>query len=293
MVIPAYNAQRYLAETLRSVQAQTFRDLEVIVVDDGSTDGTAAIVDACGPPVRRLSQANSGVSRARNAGAAAAAGPLLAFLDADDLWEPSKLQKQVELMRSRPAVGFCYTGIRRIDAQGDLKQSEPAREYGDLCTELLLNSCVVASSSSSLLIRRALWSDTGGYDPDFSQCADWEFLLRLSLLGRGAAIPEPLVRYRTFAGNMSSDVSRLERDTFAVLSKFFASARGQRFAGIRRRCYSNHWMILSGSYLHARQVRNSVRSLAHGLSLAPANLKRVLGLPARWFVRAVGKVSAG
>ena len=292
VVIPAYNAQRYVGETLRSVLAQTFRDFEVIVVDDGSTDGTAAIVDAFGPPVRRLHQANAGVSRARNAGTAAARAGLIAFVDADDLWEPTKLEKQVELLRARPDVGFCYAGVQRIDAAGQVRQVEPARDFAELCRELLLNSCVITSACSAMLIRREVLGQVGGFDPAFSQCADWDFLIRLSQVARGAAVPEPLVRYRTFAGNMSSDVSHLERDTFAVLDKFFASPAGRAFASLRRRCYSNHWMILSGSYLHAGRLGASLRALARGLALAPANIKRALGLPARWVARGLSKVSA-
>ena len=292
VVIPAYNAERFIAETLRSVQAQTFRDFKVLVVDDGSTDRTAHIVDAFGPPIRRLHQKNGGVSRARNAGSAATSGRFIAFLDADDLWDPPKLERQVELLRSRPDVGFCYAGIRRIGADGGVRQVELAREYEDLCRELLLNSCVVASSSSSIMVRRDVLQRAGGYDPALSQCADWDFLIRLSLLARGAALPEALVSYRTFAGNMSSDVSRLERDTFAVLTKFFSGPDGRRYADIQRRCYSNHWMILSGSYLHAGRLGQSMRALAKGLRLAPANLKRPLGLPLRWMARGLGRVFA-
>jgi glycosyltransferase involved in cell wall biosynthesis len=292
VVIPAYNAERFIAETLRSVQAQTFRDFEVLVVDDGSTDRTASIVDAFGPPIRRLQQKNGGVSRARNAGSAAATGRFVAFLDADDLWDPPKLERQVELLRSRPDVGFCYPGVRRIGADGQVRQVESAREYTDLCRELLLHSSVVTSACSSMMVRRDVLERAGGFDPAFSQCADWDFLIRLSLVTPGAALPKPLVSYRTFAGNMSSDVSHLERDTFAVLAKFFSGPDGRRYAEIQRRCYSNHWMILSGSYLHAGRLGQSLRALAKGLRLEPANVRRPLGLPLRWMARGLGKVFA-
>jgi hypothetical protein len=290
VVIPAYNAERFIAETLGSVQSQTFRDLEVLVVDDGSTDRTAGIVDSFGPPVRRLHQQNGGVSRARNAGSAAASGRFIALLDADDLWDPPKLERQVALLRARPEVGFCYTGLRRVDAAGRVRTVQLARDHPDLCRTLLLESCVIAISS--VVVRRELMVTSGGFDPAFSQCADWDLWMRLSLRAPSAAVAEPLMRYRTFEGNMSSDVAHLERDTFAVLDKFFSGPDGWRYADIQRRCYSNHWMILSGSYLHAGRVGGSFRALANGLRLEPANVSRPLGLPLRWMARGLGKVFA-
>jgi glycosyltransferase involved in cell wall biosynthesis len=283
VVVPAYNAQRFLGETLRSVLDQTFRDFEVLVVDDGSTDGTAAIVDDFGPPVRRIAQPNRGVSRARNAGIEAAAGRFVAFLDADDLWDPPKLERQMARLRAAPEAGLCYTGLRRIDAQGAVRSVEPARELPDLCRTLLLESCVIAISS--VTARRDLLRRAGGFDPTLSQCADWDMWLRLSSLTRAAAVAEPLTRYRTFPGNMSSDVAHLERDTFAVLDKFFASPAGAAHAAWRRRIHSTHWMILAGSYLHAGRLGDSLRALGRGLRLAPANVKRPLGLPLRWAAR--------
>jgi glycosyltransferase involved in cell wall biosynthesis len=292
VVIPAYNAERFIADTLRSVQAQTFRDFEVLVVDDGSRDGTAGIVDAFGPPVRRLAQPNAGVSRARNTGIAAARGRYVAFVDADDLWEPTKLERQLAALGAQPAAGFCYVGVRRIDAEGRVRAVEPARTFTDLTRDLLLHSSVIPASCSNLVVRREVLERTRGFDPDFGQCADWDFMIRLSLLARGAAVGEPLARYRTSAGNMSSDVARLERDTFAVLAKFFASPAGAPFASLRRRCYSNHWMILAGSYLHAGRLGASLRALGQGLRLHPANVTRPLGLPLRWAARGVARVRA-
>jgi len=282
VVIPAYNAERTLADTVESVLAQTLGDHEVLVVDDGSKDATAAVAGHFGDPVRCISTPNGGVSRARNVGIEAARGRYVAFLDADDQWEPDKLQRQVEVLDADPDKGASYTGIRRVDDEQRTVGQTPATAYPDLCRALLLYSGVVNMSSS--MVRRSL---APMFDPRFSQCADWDYFLRLSRLTRFVAIPDPLVRYRSSPGRMSSDIGLLERDTFAVLDDFFAGPLGDDYRHLRRRIYSNHRMILSGSYLHAGNPVASLRCLAAGLALYPANARRPLGAPLRGLRRAV------
>jgi hypothetical protein len=174
-----------------------------------------------------------------------------------------------------------------VDGRYHTVAHTPARDYADFCGALLLHSMVFAAGCSSVLIRREVASDLGGFDPNFSQCADWDYFIRLSARVRLAPIDEPLVLYRTAAGNMSSDIALLERDTFGVLDKFFDSGDAGPYLDIRPRCYSNHWMIVSGSYLHARRPRDAVRCLMHGLRVYPRNARRPLGLPARWARRAL------
>lgn len=286
VVIPAFNAARTLPETLASLIAQTFTDFEAVVVDDGSSDDTAASARACGDPrVRVMSVTNGGVAAARNRGIDAAAAELIAFLDADDLWEPEKLAIQVEALRSRPDAGICVTGATRID--GDSRPIGPAlfRDPHDVTEALLLESMIVGCVSSGM-IRRPLLERLGGFDPRFSQCADWDLWLRASLAAPFAVLSQPLVRYRSYAGNMSSNLVLLERDTFAVLNKFFALADAAAYRRLRRRAYSNHWMICSGSYAHGRKWSQALRCLAMGLILYPPNAARPLGAPARWLGRA-------
>ena len=277
VVIPAYNAARTLGDTVRSVLDQTFDDLEVVVVDDGSRDSTAAVAGGFGEPVRCISTPNGGVSRARNVGIEAARGRYLAFLDADDLWDADKLRRQVELLDASPETGGAYTGFRRVDDAGTTLREKPAAHYDDLCEAQLLYSAVV--NTSTVLVRRPL---SPAFDPCFSQCADWDYFLRLSLVTRLVAIPDVLVGYRLSPGQMSSDIARLERDTFGVLDSFFATPAGDGYRHLRRRVYSNHWMILSGSYLHDGRLASSLRCLVYGLRLYPANARRPLGAPARW-----------
>lgn len=285
VVIPAYNAEGTLGSTLASVLAQTFSDFEVHVIDDGSTDSSAAVAQSTGDErVNVLSTPNGGVARARNLGIREACSELVAFLDADDVWQPAKLERQIALMDDQPEVGMCFTAAVRVDSGTCPIDQMPAWSYPDYCEALLLNS-MVAGCISSGMVRRILAMDIGGFDPSFSQCADWDFWLRLSRVANFASIPDPLVLYRTYAGNMSSDVALLEQDTFAVLDKFFADRSSRPYRFLRSRAYSNHWMICSGSYLHAGQFGASLRCLRRGLVARPVSIARPLGLPWRWIKR--------
>lgn len=285
VVVPAYNAERTLGETLRSALSQTFSNLEVIVIDDGSADSTSQVAESTGDPrVRVVKVANGGVARARNRGIREARGRFISFLDADDSWRLVKLQRQVALMRAEPEVGLCFSAATRVDSCGCPVAPMPIREYRDYTEALLLHS-MVAGCISSGLVRHRLALDIDGFDPSFSQSADWDFWLRLSRLTHFAPIAEPLVLYRTYPGNMSSDVALLERDTFAVLDKFFADPASKPYLRLRSRAYSNHWMICSGSYLHAGQFGASLRCLGRGFLARPGNLRRPLGLPWRWIKR--------
>lgn len=316
VVIPAYNAARFLRETLQSVLAQTSAPLEVLVVDDGSTDDTARIAQSFGPPVRCLNQENQGLSRARNAGIRAARGDWIALLDADDLWLPRKLERQIERLRQHgieqhdaarndetrrdetrrdetagQAVA-CFTLTEYVDRTGHVLRRSALPRFPDLVEALLLYSCIVGPPSAALLHRRTL-EQIGLFDPRFSQCADWDMWLRLAEAGPVAYVAEPLVRYRVHETNMSHNIPLLEKDTFAVLDKFFAAhvqprhtqPRHARYGRLKNHCYSNHWLIVAGSYLHAGRRRDSVRCLLRGLLCYPLNLTRPLGLPARWLQR--------
>lgn len=286
VVIPAFNAEKTIGETLASVLGQTFEDWELVVVDDGSRDGTAAVVHAIDDErIKLVSIANGGVARARNRGIADARGEMVALLDADDVWLPTKLERQVALMKTRPDLGMCFTAATRVSSDTGRTSEMPARDYADFCEALLLYSVIVPAACSSIVARRRLVIQAGGFDPAFSQTADWDFCLRMSRLTPFASVPEALVRYRTHPGNMSSDISLLERDTFAVLDKVFADPKFAQYLPLRARIYSNHWMICSGSYLHARHYASAARCLTRGLQTYPPNVRGPLGLPKRWFGR--------
>jgi glycosyltransferase involved in cell wall biosynthesis len=280
VVIPAFNAAETVAATIESALAQTREPLEVLVVDDGSTDATAEIAERFGPPVVCIRTPNSGVSRARNAGIERAAGDYVAFLDADDLWRPEKLERQLDALASQEGAEVSTTARIRVDADLNEIERTGVSAFDDPCETLLLESMALGPVSS-IVARRQLLREIGGFDARFSQSADWDLMLRLSLRTGIAAVDEPLVLYRTTPGNMSSNIELLERDTFAVLNRFYGADPPARYRALRRRVYSNHWLIVSGSYLQVRRPGAALRSLARAIRARPAAGWRALGLPFR------------
>ena len=283
VVIPAYNAENTIAETVDSVLSQTQDAVEVIVVDDGSSDTTAERAQR-DDSVTVIRTPNRGVSAARNEGIERARGRFVAFLDADDLWEPGKLKRQVEVLDRTPDAVMCVSGSRLLGEGGATLETLTPWASDDPPRDLLLHSMVLGHVIS-VLIRRDQLAQIGGFDSRFSQCADWDFFLRATAAGRLARVPDPLVVIRRDRPSMSSNIELLERDTFGVLDEFFSRPESEPYQGLKRQAYSNHWMILSGSYLHAGDLRASLRCLRAGLRLHPANVRRPLGAPSRWLRR--------
>jgi glycosyltransferase involved in cell wall biosynthesis len=293
VVIPAHNAESTLADTLQSLLAQTFTGFEAIVVDDGSTDSTAATASSTGDPrVRVLSIQRGGVSRARNLGIAQAMGRYIAFLDADDLWEPQKLALQVERLDERPDVGICVTRAISIDAESKVIGPRPLLTDTDDYTEALLLGSMIAGCISSAVVRREVIELVGQFVLDQTHCEDWDLWLRLSLVTNFAVIPEPLVRYRIHDGNSSGDALALERDTFATLDRFFSSPQSADHRHLRRRAYAHHWMVCSGAYFQSGALVQAFRCGARGAIAQPSSTTKALGLPARRLRRALGTASS-
>jgi glycosyltransferase involved in cell wall biosynthesis len=289
VVIPAYNASATLAETLASVSAQTFEDFEVIVVDDGSSDNTASVAADTGDSrIRVMSVPNRGVARARNHGISQGQSTFVAFLDADDLWEHRKLELQVAALHSQPDAGLCVTLAVRIDAQSRDIGTMPLLQTDDVGEALLRHSMIVGCLSSGV-VRRTTLDQVGVFDPRFSQCADWDLWLRMSTATRFAVVTEPLVRYRTSPGNMSSNIALLEHETFHVLDSFFATPAAARYDPIRKQVYGIHWMVCAGSYLHRGKPSDALRCGICGLIAYPPSLVRLPGVPWRWAKRIVAR----
>ncbi|HEX7848392.1 MAG TPA: glycosyltransferase family 2 protein [Sphingomonas sp.] len=217
VIIPAYNAERTLAETLASVAAQTYAAIEILIVDDGSTDTTAAIAQAfCASDARArlIRQPNSGVAMARNAAIAQCAGAFVAPIDADDLWHPDYLSLLVaKAMTTRPTPGFVYAWHRRIDEAGDIIHSGPADSAEGSALQRMGFRNLVGNGSASLISRAAL-AEAGGYDPRLrAEGAEGteDVLLLLAIAARHpiASVPAFLVGYRSRPGSLSEDGARM------------------------------------------------------------------------------------
>lgn len=219
VIIPAFNAARFITETLESVLSQTYRDIEVLVVDDGSQDHTAERVESFArkdPRVLLIKQANQGVAAARNLAIEQSRGEYIAPIDADDLWYPQKLEKQVQLiLESKSSVGLVYTWSACINEQGLLTgRALYSNKVGDVYLDLLAGNFI--SNSSSPLIRRVCFEEIGGYnfqmkEQDAQGCEDWDIYLRVAERYQFQVVPEFLVGYRQTIGSMSCNYAAMAK----------------------------------------------------------------------------------
>ena len=203
VVTAAKNYARFLPAAVESVFAQTFTDWELVVVDDGSTDDTPAVMAryADGERVRYIRTDRLGISRAKNLGPRLARGKYLALLDADDTWRPTKLQKQLALMKSRPGVGLCFTRRELMDESGRVRPTADAPYPSELSANTLLGRNYICYSS--VLVRRDLFDASGGFCPAWDSAVDYDLWLRLSRMTELAFVDEELTLYRTGHGSVS------------------------------------------------------------------------------------------
>jgi glycosyltransferase involved in cell wall biosynthesis len=228
VTIPMYNASQTIDSTVASVCAQTYRNLDIVIVDDGSTDDSAQKVRGWAerePRLRLLRQENSGVAAARNLGAANTNADYLAFIDADDLWAPAKIEVQLDaLIKSGEEVGLVYSWYAHIDdTDRVLSLSHRPEAEGWVLRDLLQTN--VVGNGSSALFRRAAFESAGGFDPalrdnDAQGSEDLAIYLRAAELCEFRVIKRHLVGYRILANNMSSDPMRMVRSCSLVLSEY-------------------------------------------------------------------------
>lgn len=244
VVIPAYNAMSYLPETLDSVLKQTLTDFEVLIINDGSTDHIVSwaseITDS---RVHLISQKNQGISGARNTSIVHAQGEYVAFLDADDLWEPTKLEKQVDCLDSKPEVGLVYTWTLLVDQHGKSTGVVTAAHIEGNVWEKLLPGDVVGSGSSAM-IRRSCFETVGLFDTELSSVADCDMWFRIAAHYPIAVIKEILVYYRQHPSNMSRDYDKMVQNSRLLIEKKFRNVPFELLY-LRPRAYGHAFLWLA------------------------------------------------
>lgn len=253
VIIPSYNAEHYVGQAIESALASRDVTVEVIVIDDQSTDNTWSVLEGFGDRIRIVRQEKGGPYKARNLGAKLARGAWLAFLDADDDWMPDKLAKQMALA----ADGNDLVFTDRLNF-GDIsgvkeRQSDCVSLYdGDVFEHLLQGNFITLSS---VLMRKEAFERLGGFSVTDFGVQDWDLWLRFA--GQGGRVGlarEPLTRYRIHSEQMSLDFDARARDRLAVVRRALATPRGQQVSfQVRRQALSNVWEI--GAWQAAPQYR--------------------------------------
>lgn len=278
VIIPAFNAGKFLAETVQSVLAQTYTDFEIVISDDGSTDNTAAIAQSFSDQrIQYRYQKNSGVSSARNHGAEIAKGKYLAFLDADDLFHPDNLSKKVAAFQNDPNLALVFADCDVIDGTGKTTGEKLIGKDDKLLENLLLWNGTVIPGPSSILITRESFEKSGGFDPEFSTAADQNFFFRIAHKNKCARIPEILTSYRKHDTNMHADIERMERDHIRVYKK---AAKAGMFSSdsFQNKCFGNLYLILAGSWwVNGKDKRRGFKFMRKAIANNPALIFKLFG----------------
>ena len=222
VIIPNYNYARFLDQAIQSVLKQTYGNLELIVVNNGSTDNSLKVVEKYGSQILLIDQANLGQSGARNSGLSVAKGDLVAFLDADDFWEPNKLEIQIQLINESTQLVYC--GIRQFEDPGDNNKRVLLPKYRGDCSNNFIDlpgASIVLSGESTALFSRDLLEKVGFFDAGLNSTAGWDFFRRCSRLTNFDFVNQPLVNYRLHASNMSKSNTKVIQDMRLAYFKLF------------------------------------------------------------------------
>lgn len=280
VVIPTYNRETLLERAIASALEQTLPVREVIVVDDGSTDGTQELLSKISlrdSRVRTLVRQRGGANRARNAGVESAGGEWIAFLDSDDAWERNKLERQSAALQKNPAAVASFTGLRRIghdEGKIFLPPADPSL--------LDIRAANVLSTTSSAVVKASVFRDVGGFDADLPSCQDWDLWFRLRLKGEFAVVREPLVVYDAGPhARISSNLAKVIAGHTIVFGRVMdgVDTNSPEFKFISAR----HKLVMTEMYLRNGEAPAALRQVLSSLSARPSKWG------ARLLLEAVGR----
>lgn len=273
VVIATYNMAQYLAQAVDSILQQTWQNLEVIVVDDGSTDNTSEIMSrySNNAKVIYIRNENQGQPKAKNCGIKNTKGDFIAFCDADDLWEPNKLDVQMPLF-SNPAVGIVYSEVSNIDEHNQryIKEGNEVRHTGKITNFMLLENFVPFGTS---VIRRACIEKNGIFDEEFRMGIDWDLWLRYSLDWEFAYTPERTYIYRVWSGQMSTNYRGRYDHAVRILKKFVSTHSAKLNKKYVRKAWAD--MYIREGVVYARHEKlffMPLHYIIRGILLDPSKL---------------------
>lgn len=250
VIIPCYNAARYIEQTIQSVLDQSYQNFEIIVVNDGSTDDSLTLIKKYTniPNLTCIDKPNGGVSSARNEGLKRARGKYIALLDADDVWLKDNLKRKIEILETNPDLLFVYSDMIEFYENGSSQTvlGFHTNEFTD--AYLKQESLPVPGVCSNIVFRANVVHERQViFDEKLSTAADQDFMIFLSLHGRGSYISQPLWKYRVLSSSMSRKVASIERDQLYFMNKY-VGLKLYRNNAFRRACFSRNYLILAGCF---------------------------------------------
>ena len=273
VVIATYNMGQYINQAVDSILLQTWKNLEIIVVDDGSKDNTEQVMAqyANNPSVIYIKNENQGQPKAKNCGINKTRGEFIAFCDADDLWEPNKLEIQMPLF-STPKIGIVYSEVSNIDENNQryLKEPNEKRYIGHVTNQLLLENFIPFGTS---VIRRACIENNGIFDEEFRMGIDWDLWLRYSLNWDFAYTPARTYIYREWSGQMSTNYQGRYDFATRILQKFTQTHGNTLNKKYVRKAWADMYLRKGVVYAkHEKLFLMPLSNIIHGIALDPLRI---------------------
>lgn len=270
VIIPCYNHAQYLKEAIQSVLSQTYKDFEIIVVDDGSTDSTRNVAARFGNCVRYIWQENQGLSAARNAGIRAANGELIGLLDADDLYEPDFLSIAISALAAHPEANGLYCVCQTVDIANNLLPEQ----IGTVVAPDQLYATLLQGGffpPLCMFVYKYCYEQAGMFDRTFQGCADWDMWLRISKRYTIIGTDRLLARYRIVPTSMSSDPVHMLNDQLAVLQKHFGDeiVQASEWTKTRREVYGRVYLRTGTDYFRQSSEDQARKYLREAFKICP------------------------
>jgi glycosyltransferase involved in cell wall biosynthesis len=281
IIIPCYNGEKYIGQAIESVLNQTYASFELIIINDGSTDGSEIkIKEYCllDSRIKYYSQSNKGVSTARNEGIKISTGEYIAFLDADDAWEPENLETKIKTLIENKDVDWVFSDMYLADELLNKTEIIEGGDDGDLLNSLLSRKGEAIHAPSNLVVRSICLQNLNvSYDTNLSTSADWDFCIQLASKNyKGKRIPLPLWSYRVLDNSMSRNLESLEHDNLYVHKKASAQKLFKSF-WFKQQCFSNNYLILAGSWwVNGNNKPKGVYYILKSILFYPPNTVKLL-----------------
>lgn len=275
VIIPTYNHGKYIQDAIDSVLAQTYNPVEIIVIDDGSTDDTRSRVEKYSSKVKYIYKQNQGLSAARNTGIANATGKYVAILDADDMWHPEKLELQALQMLSSENVGLvgCEDEFVAEDKKSTGRTEKKLHLLGQkkILHELLFSNAI-GSGGSGALVKKDCFNSVGLFDENLRSAEDWDMWLRISRLYEVRFVDKPLVKIRVRADSMSAPLNAetMLKNELIVLSKFFSTCRHQTSLFTKNAAYSYRYFCAAWAFMKNGKIDDAHKYIIKSFMSNPA-----------------------
>jgi len=280
VIIPAYNAEKTIKETIQSVLNQTWQDFELLIINDGSQDATLEVIKSIQDPrIKIFSYPNAGSSASRNRGIAIAKGEYISFIDADDLWTADKLEAQYKALQENSQAAVAYSWTDHIDESGQFLRSGPQQSFtGDVYARLLLEDFI--GNGSNPLIRAQAFAEVGDFDESLAHSEDWDLWLRLAARYHFVAVPSPQILYRMRVSSKSFNIKEMEESSLQVIERA-VTATPETIGHLKQASLGNRYKFLTWKALDGtpeqRRALTALRLLWHTIRNDPPLLyKRIV-----------------